>query len=89
MTALDDFRALALPSAADAFRLGAQLCPRCRVAKSHQGLLAIAIEVESTGSSTARRLQHLTYDPPRTLEVHAADGTIRKEVLALLVCRSW
>jgi len=71
----------------DGLSLGAELCPGCRLAKTDEGALAIAIRVAKTGSSARRQLENLTYLPPRKLEVSGAHG-VRIEELALLVCRT-
>lgn len=87
MTPREAFQQLAVPSTPGAFGLGAEVCPGCRIAISHEGHLALAVAVEPTGASTKRRFENLSYDPPRMLRVFSGDAS-REESLATLVCRT-
>lgn len=88
MSSLDDFRALAHPKEEGAYRLGGSVCPGCRIARSHEGHLALLIDVVRTGTSTPRHFENLRYEPPHALEVVGARGKKRVEHLASLVCRT-
>lgn len=85
---LDDFRALPIPKGEGSFRLGGAVCPGSRIAVSHEGHLALLIDVARTGTSTPRHFENLRYAPPRALEVLSADADKRVEHLAALVCRT-
>lgn len=85
---MEAFRAIGLPTAPGAVRLGPEACPGCRVGKTTQGDLALLIDVAGTGASTPRRLQNLLYEPPQLLSVHSEGGKVRLEHLAVLTCRT-
>lgn len=87
MTPLERFRSLALPTDGSAFRLGGEVCRGCSLAVAADGSLSLLIAVVPTGTSTARHLENLRYDPPSELEVFSSHGR-RREILASLVCRT-
>jgi hypothetical protein len=88
VTGLDAFQQLVRPSAEGSFRLGEQVCPGCRIAATHEGHLALLLDVVRTGTSTRRRFEVLHYDPPGPLEVFGGVGAARVEHLATLICRT-
>ncbi|MBL0197033.1 MAG: PD-(D/E)XK motif protein [Myxococcales bacterium] len=87
MSSLDAFRALSLPTGEGSFRLGDPVCAGCRLAVSHEGHLALLIDVVRTEASNPRHFENLRYEPPRELEVIGRGGR-RRQPLAALVCRT-
>lgn len=87
MSARAAFQNLVVPSIPGAFGLGAEVAPGCRIAVTHEGLLALAVTVPATNASTPRRFENLSYDPPRELRI-VTPTAHREETLATLVCRS-
>ncbi len=87
MSPREALQALTAPSKAGAFALGPELCSGCRLAKTHEGLSALALAVTPSGTSTPRRLPTLHYDPPRALEI-VGDAGRRIESFATLACRT-
>lgn len=59
-----------------------------RVAKAFNGNAALLIAFQHRASSTPRRLLHLSYVPPTSVELTGSDGQTRLEEFAILECHS-
>lgn len=89
MTLLERFAALPPPSQAGRYSVEAGGVA-ARVGRSHTGnpALLVAFPDAQGGGVAPRKLALLQYSSPSSVEVLAADGSQRRERLAILECRS-
>ena len=88
VTPLAALARLSRPSRRGAYALGKTICHHCRIALTHDGFVALVIDVVPTGASVGHQLENLRYDPPRELEIIGPTGKSKIERRAALVCRS-
>jgi hypothetical protein len=88
VSALAALAKLSRPSRRGGYALGEALDKHCRLALSHEGYVALVLDVVPTGASFGHQLENLHYYPPRDLEIIGPKGKAEIAKRAVLVCRS-